>query len=94
LVNLFFKGVVKRRFRMDSKKFKKMWPKIRNSVNGMGRYSSHQARAAVRQRERVAREEQQIERREAVLREEIASLQNQVVTIRNASTNYIFSQLQ
>jgi hypothetical protein len=31
----------------------------------MGRYSSHQARDAARQRERVAREEEQIERREA-----------------------------
>jgi cell division protein FtsB len=42
----------------------------------MGRYSSHQACDAARQRERVAREGEKIERREAVLREEIASLQN------------------
>jgi hypothetical protein len=41
---------------MNSRKFKKMWPKIRNSVNGMGRYSSHQDCDAARQRERVARE--------------------------------------
>jgi hypothetical protein len=76
---------------MDTKKFNKMWQKIRSSVNGMGPY---QARDAAREKERVAREQQQIERREAVLREQIASLQNQVVSIRNAATNHIFSQLQ
>jgi hypothetical protein len=96
-LSLFFlyhiKGVVKRRFKMDSKKFKKMWPKVRNSVNAMGRYSSYQVRDTVRQRERAAREEQQIARREALLQVQITSLQNEVVTMRNAATNYVFSQL-
>ena len=54
---------------MDSKKFKKIWPKVRNSVNAMGRYLTYQAR----ERERAAQEVQQIARREALLQEQITS---------------------
>ena len=78
---------------MDTKKFKKIWPKVRNSVNAMGRYLTYQARVAARERDRAAQEEQRIARREALLQEQITSLQNEVVTIRNAATNYVFSQL-
>ena len=77
---------------MNSKKLKKIWPRIRNSVNTMGRNASYKTRDAVRQWERAENEERQVARREALLQEQIATLQNEVVSIRNAAGNHIFSQ--
>jgi len=35
------KRSIRKRFEFDSKKFEKVWPKCKNSVNGLGRYSNH-----------------------------------------------------
>jgi hypothetical protein len=35
------KRSIRKRFEFDSKKFGKVWPKCKNSINGLGRYNNH-----------------------------------------------------
>ena len=35
------KRSIRKRFEFDSKKFGKIWPKCKNSINGLGRYNNH-----------------------------------------------------
>ena len=69
-----FIGVVKKRFTLTSKKFKQIWPKVRNSINAMGRLKSHQARtvAATIEAQRLADErEHERETRIVTLQREV-----------------------
>ena len=64
---------------MSSKQLRKLWPKVRNSINSMGRHSNYQAREVAR----TIEIQRQADEPEAHMYGQITMIQNELNLLRN-----------
>ena len=76
---------------MTSRQLKRVWPKVRNSINARGRFENYQRRQQSLTVERRNRVERENTAREVVLRQRITVLERERDESRSAA-NYMLSQ--
>jgi len=91
LTLLYFEESVKRKFNMTTRQFKRVWPKVRSSINARGRFANYQRRQQALAHENRTRVERENAAREAGLRQRITTLERERDESRIAA-KYMLSQ--